>query len=115
MCSASAGSGVGAAAFTFGTSLIGTIYSLRQISVLVQQKKLIEDELRRRCAPDPRNRKRDIAAGTAIGLVSAGLGFAIPFGIDHGLGEAAAAASGPAVHATTAAASHALLYAQHIG
>jgi len=103
-CSCGVGAGIGAAPFTLGISLASSGYSLQRIIVLEEQKKLIEEECRARKIPVPRERKRDIGIGSAVGIMTMGLGDAIEIGADLLAGEAvveaASAASGGVDHLT---------------
>lgn len=90
--SASVGIGIALAVPSFGLSLLGTSYSTRQIYVLNAQRDVIEAEFRRRGLEVPRTRKRDIAAGAALGVFSLGLVVLLPIGL-HDLGGVAAASA----------------------
>ena len=57
VCSCNIGAGIGGAAFTFGATLVSSVYASRQVVVLEKQKKLIEKEIRARNSPVPRERK----------------------------------------------------------
>jgi len=84
-CSFSVGWGIGLAPATAGISLIGTVYSYRQIHVLRQQATLIEGEIRSREGESavPRRRKRDWAFGVLIGITGVYIGLGIGHGLHH--------------------------------
>ncbi|KAK7445125.1 hypothetical protein VKT23_014993 [Stygiomarasmius scandens] len=112
---AAAGGGIGTAPATAGVSLVGSAYACRQVHILEKQKGLIENEMRRRGLPVPRERNRDRAAGATIGLVSLGIGHEFSQGIEHISGQAGSAFSEEALESSVATASHALPHAHHIG
>jgi len=87
-CNFSVGAGIGAAPFTCGLTLASSAYSFRQVDVLTSQKKLIEEECRTRKISVPQERKRDLAIGFGVGVGSAGLGAAIPVGVEWLSGQA---------------------------
>jgi len=103
-CSCSIGTGIGAAPLTLGMSLVPAAFSLQRMIDLEEQKRLIEEECRARKIPVPRERKRDVGIGSAVGIMTMGLGEAIEFGADSLAGEevveAASAASGGVDHLT---------------
>lgn len=65
------------AAATGGVSLLHTAYSARQMSVVKQQRKVLEHILDERGLVKPRKRKRDKIGGAAIAVVTAGVGVAV--------------------------------------
>lgn len=86
--------GVGAsltmAAATAGTSLLGTAYSARQISVVRQQREIIEEELSyARDMEIPRYRVRDVVAGVGLGAASALIAAGLPVIMDDAVGTGA--------------------------
>lgn len=89
---ASVGIGIAFAFVTCGATLLGASYSGRQLYVLEKQRSIIEEEFRRRGLEIPRGRKRDVAAGVALGVLSLGLVIFLPIGL-HELGGAAASAA----------------------
>ena len=105
-CSWAIGSGIGAAPFTFGATLASSTYALRQAAVLNNQRKLIEEECRYRNIPVPRERKRDIGIGYAVGIGTMGLSAVIPLGVDSLSGEAIGGAASTAATAVGSAAHH---------
>jgi hypothetical protein len=69
--------GVLGAAATGGVSLLQTAYSARQMSVVKQQRKILEQILQDRGVGKPRKRTRDKLGGVALAAVSAGIGAGI--------------------------------------
>ena len=106
--------GIGLAPFTLGITLFSSAYSWRQMIVLEKQKKLIEEECRARMIPEPRERKRDIAIGSAVGVATMGLSAAIPFGVDSLAGEAVVGAASTASTAFGTAVDHLTLHAAEL-
>jgi len=82
-CSISALIGSALAFHTFGASLFGTAYSIRQVHILGQQAAIIENEMISRGEEIPRCRKRDIASGVLIETIGMGVGVGIGGGIHH--------------------------------
>ena len=106
VCSCSIGAGIGGAAFTFGVTLASSVYASRQVVVLKNQKKLIEKECKSRESPVPRERKRDLGIGFAVGFGTAGLASAIPVGLDWLSGQAVEGAASTTTTALSSAAHH---------
>jgi len=105
--------GIGLVPATFGISLFGWIYTLRQIDVLRQQAKLIEREIERRGLPIPRCRKRDLVFGMLIGATGIYVGIWIGQLILHlvdpvtgGLASVSGTVGTHAVPLTTSEAAH---------
>jgi hypothetical protein len=82
-CSFSVGWGIGLAPATCGVSLIGSVYSARQIVILRQQARLIEIEIMSRNIEIPRRRKRDRVFGILLGVTGVCIGLGIAHGLHH--------------------------------
>lgn len=82
------GAGIASVHFTLRASLIGSVYSARQVHVLIQQRDIIAAEFERRELEVPRDRKRDVAAGYAMAGAGGFLGGFIPSEVHHLAGEA---------------------------
>lgn len=66
-CIMRVGCGIGFAIHTLGISVIGSAYYARQMHVLHQQARFIEQEIASRENVIPRRRKRDVAVGLFVG------------------------------------------------
>ena len=81
---------------------LGFAYALRQSRVLQRQTREIEKELEEREMKIPKTRARDVIGGVAIGVVTAGVGWAVPIGLDALTGQVAQEAVNSAFQAGAA-------------